>query len=91
VTQTNSETKRKGGKEAKEAKGTSLLKNVTTTMKQMTMSSFLLDSALLDGVNQRRRSARAQAAKAEKAKEAKAEKEAKEAKEAKDAKDAKTK
>lgn len=61
-----------GVKDVKKGKQTSLLKNVTSTMKQTTMSSYLFDAALLEGVNQRRRSARAQAAKAEKAKETEA-------------------
>jgi DNA polymerase elongation subunit (family B) len=67
---------KKTGKKAG-AKGVSLLQSVTSTMKQTTMSSFLLDSALLDGVNQRKRNARAKEAKEEKAKEAKEAKEAK--------------
>ena len=40
-------------------------------MKQTTMSSFLLDSAILNDMNKRKRSAKAKADKEEKAKEEK--------------------
>ena len=40
------------------------------TMKQTTMSSFLLDSAIVDNLQQRKRNANAKAARAEKAEKA---------------------
>ena len=53
----------------------------SVSMKQTTMSSFLLDSAILNDMNKRKRSAKAKADKEEKAKEAKEAKEEKEEKE----------